>query len=523
MIHKYWQPRQFMTHVLCTVFMGALPLTAGAYESTNNIQPRVLNVSESSFSRPLGSEFMCFNINTLIVENLSETGFLNASKTLKPGVLRIPGGTVANYWDWKRGGLITQWDNLPSIPNQFKLPRVAAYKTADVAQYLDLFKATGAKGMLVLNMLTSDLPDQLDYIREAISVGLPIEYIELGNELYEGKKNYVHQYPTPASYAETAKEWALAIKKEFPDLKVSVIGANPRIVNRKIKDKQRLTAWNPINIDVVLPEVDAMTFHEYQRGRVRPSSRYSGGYFGSNSHGGNEQNVISDSQYAGVFKGQQTQSKTLLGSLMESYPEGKNIWITEFNMLPDQQPSYVTGRWVHGLYVASMTGAFLETPEINIVCNHVLIGNSDFGAIYADTDFTGIPAIKGTSVNNSSIDTFSMTAVGHALGLFSSALEGGTEATRLSFTHPHQGRTQQGLYGWLFSGEGVQNTIVMNVTDKPMKIQSSTLFNHAASYVQYFGKPNTLVKSAEDLSMVTGEAHESIHLEPYSITHIHKK
>ena len=49
---------------------------------------------------------------------------VNAAKELKPGTLRYPGGTIANYWDWKKGWFLSNApQSLQSAPFSHEVPR----------------------------------------------------------------------------------------------------------------------------------------------------------------------------------------------------------------------------------------------------------------------------------------------------------------------------------------------------------------------------------------------------------------
>ena len=69
-------------------------------------EPSVVNASLSSVSRPLSENYACFNVNSLLVKSWSNPEFQQAVRQINPKLLRIPGGTESNYWDWRKGGLV---------------------------------------------------------------------------------------------------------------------------------------------------------------------------------------------------------------------------------------------------------------------------------------------------------------------------------------------------------------------------------------------------------------------------------
>src|SRR5207248_10180294 len=123
----------------------------------------------------------------------SNSSLLRALAELKPQTLRYPGGTVANYWDWRQGWFVRgaqvppNWYNLPPAP-------------APLEDFKQAIKASGATPVFVLNMLTSTLDAQLAMLRHARWLGLPVALVELGNEFYLNAPDYAAAFPTGQDY-----------------------------------------------------------------------------------------------------------------------------------------------------------------------------------------------------------------------------------------------------------------------------------------------------------------------------------
>ena len=77
--------------------------------------------------------------------------------------------------------------------------------------------------VVVLDILNSTLSDQIQMLSFLQLVGIPIEYIELGNELYAQEKSYVEIFPTGAEYAARVAEWVSALRGKFPDAKIAAL------------------------------------------------------------------------------------------------------------------------------------------------------------------------------------------------------------------------------------------------------------------------------------------------------------
>ncbi|MGH9838653.1 MAG: hypothetical protein ACREEM_07710, partial [Blastocatellia bacterium] len=161
-------------------------------------------------ARPFSPDFLGYNGAATFRElGWGDPDLMRALVRLKPPALRHPGGTAANYWDWRTGYFVSgvelpgNYAVFPRLPNRLE----------DFKQAID---ACGAQPILVLNLLTSTLDEQLDMLRQARRIGLPVKYLELGNEFYLGLPDYRKKFPTAADYGREASRWSAAIHQEFP-------------------------------------------------------------------------------------------------------------------------------------------------------------------------------------------------------------------------------------------------------------------------------------------------------------------
>ena len=144
---------------------------------------------------------------------------VNAAVQFNPGTLRYPGGTVANYWDWQTGWF------LPGAPSGFLSAPQSIYRLHELQIAV---RATGAIPIYVLNLLTSDLSTQLEMLSTAQSMGLPVQFVELGNEFYlRNPDDYVTKFPTGADYGKMTTSWIRAIRDKFPNVNIAAVGGVP--------------------------------------------------------------------------------------------------------------------------------------------------------------------------------------------------------------------------------------------------------------------------------------------------------
>ena len=200
-----------------------------------------------------------YNVNWSFLPKLSE-GLLQSAASLKPKLIRYPGGTVSKTWDWKRG-------------KTSKRKRDAAHPLTDLKQ---MTQATGADVIFVLNTISSSLEDQMEMLKSARAMGIAIKYIEMGNEHYLGKGNNLddsgkHQdnvkaFPTGKAYAQLVNRWASVLKQAFPGVKIGIT-----MLGRKVRGASRQRNWNQDILSVIDKRLfDAYIYHVYVHARRDP-------------------------------------------------------------------------------------------------------------------------------------------------------------------------------------------------------------------------------------------------------------
>jgi len=125
-----------------------------------------------------------------------------------PSTIRWPSGTEADFYNWHSG--------LSTLK-----PAKESFTQADLAAAC---RATGAIPIFDLNVLAPDNEtnpsDQIAMLRAAKRLGLPIYYVEVGNELYSNAPGAAQAFPDGASYARTVAIYVDALHKAFPGVQV---------------------------------------------------------------------------------------------------------------------------------------------------------------------------------------------------------------------------------------------------------------------------------------------------------------
>eukprot|EP01051_Picozoa_sp_SAG22_P018682 SAG22_NODE_3217_length_1851_cov_1.808219_1_plen_236_part_00 len=133
--------------------------------------------------RPVsGRNFLGYNVVNLQSGNFSSDPAYAAATGpvaggLHAGSLRYPGGNLADWWDWRSGWCVanTSVPAVPAVRNPCYAGRSGGRPKPRRVYMLEEFKlaldASGAAPVMMVNMLTSDLSEQLAFLRHARAIG----------------------------------------------------------------------------------------------------------------------------------------------------------------------------------------------------------------------------------------------------------------------------------------------------------------------------------------------------------------
>ena len=459
----------------------------------------------------LPDNYFGYNAQMMRGPSWQDPDFVSRVQQLKPQLIRYPGGTVASYWNWRTGWLKDglklkfDWAKIPENP----------IKLEDLKKACD---ATGAKPLFVLNMITGNLDDQFEMLEYAHKLGLPVNYVELDNEVYLGDDFYVKRFPTGIDYANESNIWIRKIKKRFPDVKISLSGYSAKVNAGKSKKKNfaRTQTWNR-DVLSVIENGDAMTFHVYGGNGLGRISKMIEDDDEKNSKDEaiSMQKTFDSSGSIPVmlsipfnrWKNADTYDYLLL-------PDGMKAWISEYNLW--EREGVAAGTWAHGLYAITQTLLYFENPLTELICYHNLTTSAQFAAIFNnDNGFA-------KAVKKKKNKPYDFTAAGTCLKMFGEFIENRGEVTKLRFEPNEQlvGLRSQhypSLYGWLCTSATGKKMIIVNLSDKsiPAGIINTEIKNPV--YTQVTSKPHTQVAGPADVMGKKGKG-DKILLLPYSVT-----
>lgn len=342
-------------------------------------------------------------------------------------------------------------------------------------------------------MVHSSLSYQMQMLYYAASIVLPIEYVELGNELYtsgedQTGQDYVNLYSTGVAYANDANTWISAIKADFPLSRVSVVGA----AYSKNANARRST-WNEDVISTI-QNADAITIHPYA-GIGIPDTLP-------------DSELFLDQNIQKMLIASDTQIKQMVNNDFSILPANMRVWITEYNLLKDGRP--IHGTWAHALYIANMTMMLAEQSKVDMLLFYGLIGSAVFGAAYATADGFKNQNVSPIIPNAPKTKVYSLSACGEVLQMLARIINSNSRLITLQFYE----NPKNLIRGWQVESQNKKAEIILNLTEK------ITYLNHAPTKVEQ------LVASPEFRSAEQGQINRvskissgsSVTLPAYSIS-----
>ena len=369
---------------------------------------------------------------------------------LRPGAIRVFGGTTANYWDWRSG---TFFDR-PGVPP--RLRRVGREMTPiHLSDWAQLVHDADATPVFDLNLVTSNLDDQLEMLDAAQALGMPIRRIELGNELYYSAPLVVQAMPTAESYGRKATRWIEAIRSRFPDAQVAASGFGyPR---RPGDDRQ--TGWNR-GLRRTLRGETALAFHDYWP--APPGRRLSGPN-------------LSEALAAPVLALRKLRARAF-GHL----PDGVRAWVTEWNF---SHQAALRGTWANGLAAAEYLLGLVSEPAVTQEDLHPMVHGKPLAALFGNRQGfgEGSPTVR-----------FAPTAVGEAIGELYPAIHGGAAVRRLAVSGapPLSGTRIPGIRAVEVEGRGV---VSVNLTGRRLRLALPAALGCEGSLQSVWARPSARI------------------------------
>jgi hypothetical protein len=198
-----------------------------------------------------------------------------AIKTLHAAYTRFPGGTLCNYYDWKRGSFFLEPkpDASPYYKLFVKYSQWVAEKFpkgTSFEQYKAFSDSIGADVLMDPNLETASAQDQAEWFKHLAAEGIVPTHIELGNEFWIATgmdPDVLKRWPDSPTSMRIMRQYLDAFRPYLPKgAKIAVQAAGPSF--QTVPDvypplTKRLREWD----EALQPEpwFDAATLHLYPR------------------------------------------------------------------------------------------------------------------------------------------------------------------------------------------------------------------------------------------------------------------
>ncbi|MCU4174413.1 hypothetical protein [Carboxylicivirga sp. N1Y90] len=128
--------------------------------------------------------------------------------------LRFPGGTVGNFYDWRRDGY---YENQYSYDKGYSMDHRVGYPGFEAFSL-----SSGASSTLMFNVISETVEVAKQRLQDRIDGGLDIAWIEMGNENYFIGTQGIGQVDSEENYILHTTDLAAGLKEVISDVKVAV-------------------------------------------------------------------------------------------------------------------------------------------------------------------------------------------------------------------------------------------------------------------------------------------------------------
>lgn len=337
-----------------------------AASSDEAMKPLVLE--KSGPERQLPQRLLGASAEALIEHLIDNPRKVAALKAMDLAFVRFPGGSQSNYYDWRTGLL-----DMPSTPRSSPYMRFWAEiapkirtgfpQGVKIAEYTKFAREVGAEVVLVPNLETSSIVEQVEWFRQMQAAGVVPRYVELGNEFWIAMgfdPDVLKRWPDEPTTMRIMKQYCDALRPYFPPgTRVAVQSAASAFWLRGNPVRpagRRLRQW-----DVDLKPAgwfDAVTIHPYPRMDTIMGERGAA----QGWHRPEEAMKLFRALLAHCDQG----TDCVIADVRQRLPD-KDIWVTEWNTRgADYQSKDEPTPAMHVQLVSRMTFALLRHREVTM-------------------------------------------------------------------------------------------------------------------------------------------------------------
>ncbi len=258
---------------------------------------------------------------------------------LRPGVLRFPGGTIGNWYQWRTDDFAGHPAYAPAFARATQRFR-AEGRRYGFEDYVALVRRYDIEPIIMVNILSQSPEDAAAWFAHMKQIKFSVRFCELGNEIYLRQQNN-DSTKTVEGYIRVTRRFASALRAQDPNLRIAVVCAPLRAAGRSSK----YAHWNR----ALAKEryYDAVVHHEYP---------------------GPRNDIFRRATIEQYLAGEAMIDETV-AAFRKTFGR-RPMWMTEWNMAIKGMPSFShTG--LHALFDASRWLRMVEHSEtIRIACYH---------------------------------------------------------------------------------------------------------------------------------------------------------
>lgn len=419
---------------------SSAPSGSASSEQPSTTSPDVGLVTRTTgLAKTIPDEFFGFN-GASIVQNINTDLLLDPRlqeqlATFPTRLIRVPTGTAAQWIDWRTGAFIDD----PSSP----FVTIGGDRhPVTLRDWATLITTTKATPVWDLNVVTSTLDDQIAMLEAAQDLGMPVRYVELGNELWDSRSIYPSIYPSGTDYAKAMNVWIPALRRRFGDIRIAVSGADPSDPFFSEVFGARYRGWNR-EVLATIQGADAIAIHPYW---TLPELAEPGSDVAST-----------------LTAGLDAWRRFTTGTLPE-IPAGMEVWLTEWNQAAwtSKAGSQI---WAQALSVVAVGLDQLTSPSVTMSLVHNIVdGVPNPQDVGISTTF---PAFAD-GANGS--EPLARTALGHALPLLFGAVPPGSTVKALDLPRATKVGAHRSVVGVAVAG-GSPGAVFVNLGDERVEVQ----------------------------------------------------
>ncbi|KRE36390.1 fibronectin type III domain-containing protein [Paenibacillus sp. Soil724D2] len=397
------------------------------------------------------------------------------------GFVRWPGGTPTNAFSWKLGLTDTEFTGQTQKEdrryyNQIYSKRYQIAKGNErISDYVDFLQQTGAKAVIMVNVLQYNPEQARDLAKYLYENHVPVVYFELGNEIsfyVQGVGNQQPAFKSGTDYLDRVKTFNDVIKSEYPGAKTVVSMSNLQVA-----------AFDDDLINYPTPYWDAITTHRFR------------GDGATSTVAMKDANTYLDDWVS------------FINSTYSANFTNPNIFIGEHGV---KLGGLLDSTQYHGIYVSESILRLVTHPDISYLAGYRMANGfftpgTDFGTkledAYQDGNTVDIPSLSFNSFYAAPSASLKVLdgAVNQGTTAWGTTVTGGTTVDKTT-------GTMSALFAQAFKGDNGKNYVV--ITNKSASTHDVTIKVNGSNVTAAMTK--TYTTSTDPLAVNTDVAPSTI-------------